>query len=92
MSKRLIAVIPGDGIGPEITEATISILEATGFSAEWVFLEGGLGAVVKGLPAMPLEVAEACSGIRSLMSLGTLAIEPMCLPSANTLYRSMCAE
>jgi exosortase len=26
------------------------------------------------LPAMPLEVAEACSGIRSLMSLSTLAI------------------
>jgi exosortase len=26
------------------------------------------------LPAMPLEVAEACSGIRSLMSLTTLAI------------------
>ncbi len=26
------------------------------------------------LPAMPLEVAEACSGIRSLMSLGALAV------------------
>jgi exosortase len=26
------------------------------------------------LPSMPLEVAEACSGIRSLMSLGTMAI------------------
>ncbi len=26
------------------------------------------------LPAMPLEVAEACSGIRSLLSLATLAI------------------
>jgi exosortase len=26
------------------------------------------------LPAMPLQVAEACSGIRSLMSLATLAI------------------
>jgi len=26
------------------------------------------------LPSMPLQVAEACSGIRSLMSLGTLAI------------------
>jgi exosortase len=35
-----------------------------------VFREGN----VINLPAMPLEVAEACSGIRSLMSLATLAI------------------
>lgn len=31
------------------------------------------GNVIR-LPAMPLEVAEACSGIRSLMTLGTLSI------------------
>ena len=35
-----------------------------------VFREGN----VINLPAMPLEVAEACSGIRSLLSLATLAI------------------
>jgi exosortase len=35
-----------------------------------VFREGN----VINLPAMPLEVAEACSGIRSLLSLVTLAI------------------
>ncbi len=35
-----------------------------------VFREGN----VINLPAMPLEVAQACSGIRSLMSLTTLAI------------------
>jgi exosortase len=35
-----------------------------------VFREGN----VINLPAMPLEVAEACSGIRSLMTLTTLAI------------------
>src|SRR5262249_25175354 len=27
--------IPGDGIGPEVTGATISVLRATGFEAEW---------------------------------------------------------
>ena len=53
MSKLKIAVIPGDGIGPEITDATISILESTGLEAEWIFLEAGLGAVDKGLDAMP---------------------------------------
>lgn len=59
MPKQRIAVIPGDGIGPEITDATISILEATGFEAEWVFLEAGLGAVEKGKPAMPPETIDA---------------------------------
>ncbi|MFQ3678441.1 MAG: isocitrate/isopropylmalate family dehydrogenase, partial [Fimbriimonadaceae bacterium] len=51
MEKRRIAVIPGDGIGPEITEATIKILEATGFEAEWVYLDAGLGAIDKGKEA-----------------------------------------
>ncbi len=59
MSKRRIAVIPGDGIGPEIMEATIGILEATGFTADWVYLEAGLGAIEKGKAAMPEETIEA---------------------------------
>jgi isocitrate dehydrogenase (NAD+) len=59
MSKRRIGVIPGDGIGPEITAATISILESTGFEAEWVYLEGGLGSVEKGNAAMPEETIQA---------------------------------
>lgn len=53
-----IAVIPGDGIGPEIMDATISILESTGFKADWVFLEGGLGSIEKGHEAMPKETIE----------------------------------
>lgn len=59
MGKRRIATIPGDGIGPEIMEATLSVLEAAGFEAEWVELEGGLGAVEKGLPAMPPSTIDA---------------------------------
>lgn len=59
MSKRRIGVIPGDGIGPEITEATLRILESVGFEAEWVFLEAGLPAIEKGLPPMPPATIEA---------------------------------
>ena len=39
MGKHKIGVIPGDGIGPEITTATIGILEAVGFEADWVYYE-----------------------------------------------------
>ena len=59
MSKRRIALIPGDGIGPEITAAVLRILESTGFEADWVQLEAGIGAVEKGKPAMPVETIEA---------------------------------
>lgn len=58
MSKRRIAVIPGDGIGPEIMDATLSILESTGFEADWVYLEAGLPAIEKGLPPVPKETIE----------------------------------
>lgn len=30
-----ITLIPGDGIGPEVTAATVEVLEATGLSFEW---------------------------------------------------------
>lgn len=41
MSRR-VALIRGDGIGPEVTEATIRILEAAGVDIEWVPVEAGI--------------------------------------------------
>ena len=35
MSKHIITLIPGDGIGPEIVAATVGTLEATGVDIEW---------------------------------------------------------
>jgi exosortase len=49
------------------SEVSASMLRALGVP---VLREGN---VIR-LPVMPLEVAEACSGIRSLVSLGTLAV------------------
>ncbi len=30
-----VTLIPGDGIGPEVIQATVRILEATGVKFEW---------------------------------------------------------
>lgn len=53
MAHRRIAIIPGDGIGPEITDATLRILEAAGFDAEYIFLEAGAPSIEKSGVAMP---------------------------------------
>ena len=55
-----IVLIPGDGIGPEITSAVTQILESTGLTFDWkVFDETGLAAVAKGKNPLPDEVCEA---------------------------------
>ena len=43
---HLITLIPGDGIGPEVAEATRIVLDATGVGLEWVVEEAG-GAVME---------------------------------------------
>ena len=44
-TKRVITLIPGDGIGPEVTRAVVRILEASGFTPEWESFSAGAGAV-----------------------------------------------
>ena len=39
-----ITLIPGDGIGPEVTRAAIRVLEATGVIFEWESFEAGAEA------------------------------------------------
>jgi len=40
-----ITLIPGDGIGPEVTRAVVRILAATGFTPEWESFSAGADAV-----------------------------------------------
>jgi isocitrate dehydrogenase (NAD+) len=40
-----VTLIPGDGIGPEITAATLAVLEATGLEWNWDRQLGGIAAV-----------------------------------------------
>lgn len=45
MSQHRITLLPGDGIGPEITEATLVALDATGVDIEWDRQEMGASAI-----------------------------------------------
>src|SRR6185436_16280658 len=48
MAKHTIVLIPGDGIGPEVTAAAKRVMEAAGLSVEWVELPAGTAAIEKG--------------------------------------------
>lgn len=47
MSARKVVLIPGDGIGPEITEATKNVIAASGAKIEWVIRRAGVSAIEK---------------------------------------------
>jgi len=49
MPKHTIVCIPGDGIGPEVVSATKRVLEAAGFSVQWVDVLAGATALEKGM-------------------------------------------
>ena len=51
MTTHRVTLIPGDGIGPEITAATVKVLEATGVRFAWDTQLGGMAAVdARGTP------------------------------------------
>jgi isocitrate dehydrogenase (NAD+) len=58
MPKR-ITLIPGDGIGPEVTAAAVQLLEAAGADLEWEEVEAGLGVVSKYGKPLPNQVLES---------------------------------
>src|SRR6202161_1715715 len=54
-----ITLIPGDGIGPEVSKATVRILEATGEKFEWETFAVGAEAYEKSGEYIPKEVIES---------------------------------
>ncbi len=52
-------IIPGDGIGPEITEATLRVLDAAGAEVEWVERQAGVAAMEAGDAVLPESTLEA---------------------------------
>jgi isocitrate dehydrogenase (NAD+) len=54
-----VTLIPGDGTGPEITEATRRVLEATGVEFNWHVRDAGLAVLDKHGTVLPEEVIQS---------------------------------
>ena len=54
-----ITLIPGDGIGPEVTEAVVRILKASGVSIEWETHLAGVRAFERTGETLPVELIES---------------------------------
>jgi isocitrate dehydrogenase (NAD+) len=59
MAKHTVTLIPGDGIGPEITSAMRRIVDATGVEIEWEVVDAGEGVVEQHGTPLPDHVIEA---------------------------------
>jgi isocitrate dehydrogenase (NAD+) len=54
-----VTLIPGDGIGPEVTEAVVRILNAAGVSIEWDTHQAGVLAVERTGQTLPVELIDS---------------------------------
>ncbi len=54
-----VSLIPGDGIGPEVTKATRRVLEATGLTFQWEYCDAGQAALEKHGVVLPEATLES---------------------------------
>ncbi len=59
MTPYTVTGIPGDGIGPEIMEAAVRVLDAAGAPIAWEWVEAGESAVKKYGTPLPVTVLES---------------------------------
>src|SRR6476661_6343519 len=59
MATHSITLIPGDGIGPEVTEAVLRILAVAGLTIEWDRQEAGVVAFERHRTALPAELIDS---------------------------------
>src|ERR1700760_1424756 len=59
MAKHKITLLPGDGIGPEVTASVVSIIECAGVDVEWEKFFVGAEAIARSGDPLPPEVLES---------------------------------
>lgn len=82
MSKHSVVLIPGDGIGPEVTGAVRSIMDAAAAPVDWIECQAGMSAREACGKVLPNETLEAISKYR-------LALKGPCTTPVGTGFRSV---
>ena len=59
MAKHKITLLPGDGIGPEVTAAVVQIIECAGVDVEWEKYFVGAEALTRSGDPLPQEVLDS---------------------------------
>lgn len=59
-----VTLLTGDGIGPEITPATLDVIDATGVKIEWEEVEAGLTAIEKYKNPLPQHTLDSIGRTR----------------------------
>ena len=57
--SRVITLIPGDGIGPEVTAAVVRIFAAAGLDIEWERYDAGVTAFKRFKQSLPVELLDS---------------------------------
>ena len=57
--KHTVTLIPGDGIGPEVTAPTVKIIQASGVGVEWESFLAGADALKKTGKTIPNELVDS---------------------------------
>jgi isocitrate dehydrogenase (NAD+) len=62
-----VTLIPGDGIGPEVSAAAVRVIEATGVEIEWDRMEAGAEVMTKHGTVVPDEVINSIARNRTAL-------------------------
>ncbi len=57
--SRVVTLIPGDGIGPEVTEAVVRIFAVAGVPIEWERIDAGVTAFKRFNTSLPAELLDS---------------------------------
>ena len=66
--KHIVTVIPGDGIGPEVVQATQRVIQATGVPIEWEEREAGMNVFKRGIASgVPKDTIDSITKTRVVL-------------------------